>query len=132
MLRGVARGIYSALGHWPEADLAAMLELLRALGRGIVAHQQAEDLLPAHPPAARATLVALIAEIRAFEQRVGAPTGLAAEAVTTPTGPAIEVGNLDHRAFGAPHEAAAAVVARAVAALLEALGGTGVFWFTMD
>ena len=128
----MARGIYSALGHWPEADVAAMLELLRALGRRIVAHQPAEDLLPAHPPDVRAILVALVGEIRAFEHRVGAPTGLDAEAVTTPTGPAIEVGNRDHVSFGAPHEAAAAVVARAVAALLEALGGTGVFWFTMD
>ena len=128
----MARGIYSALGHWPEADLAAVLELLRALGRGIAAHQQAEDRMPAHPPAARATLRALIGEIRGFEQRVGAPTGLDAAAVTTPTGPAIEVGNLGHVPFGAAHEAAAAVVARGIAALLEALGGTGVVWITMD
>jgi len=128
----MARGIYSALGHWQEADLAATLELLRALCLGIAADRPAEDLLPAYPSEVRAIFVALVAEIRAFEHRVGTATGLVAEDVSTPTGPAIEIGNRDHVAFGAPREAAAEIVARAAAALLEALGGRGVFWFTMD
>ena len=132
MLPRMARGIYSALGHWPEAELSRVLETLRAIGREVERRVPEDQHGAALPDAARAVLVAAVREIRAFEARVGIATGVDAEIVTTPTGRAIELGNLGHRGFGAEHEEAAAMVAQALAEVMRAMGATRVAWFTMD
>lgn len=128
----MGRGLYSALGHWPDAELASTLETLRAIGRELANGVADDELGRALPAGARAALRAAVREIRAFEARVGQRTGLDAEVVTTPTGPAIELGNRGHVAFGAAHDEAAAAVAGALARLLAALGATGAFGFTRD
>jgi hypothetical protein len=128
----MGRGIYSALGRWPDAQLASELEGLRAIGRELARGVPDDELGTSLPDAPRAALLAAVREIRAFEARVGQPTGLDAEIVTTPAGRAIELGNRGHLAFGAQHEEAAAVVARALANVLAALGATDTFGFTMD
>ena len=116
----VARGIYSALGHWPEAALPAMLARFDELARRINA---GEPVVGDE---------ALVAAIRDFEMRVGCVCGLQAERVTTPHGPAIELGNIDHRGFGTEHEDAARVVAELLCELLVRHGATGAFAFTLD
>jgi hypothetical protein len=128
----MARGIYSACGHWPEADLPRMLEMLRAIGRDVERRVPEDQHGQALPDAARAVLVAVVREIRAFEARVGIATGVDAEIVTMPTGQAIELGNRGHRGFGAEHEAAAAIVAQALAEVMRVMGAERVAWLTMD
>ncbi len=128
----MGRGIYSALGHWPEAELLRVLEMLRAIGREVERRVPDDQHGAALPDAARAVLVSAVLEIRAFEARVGIATGVDAEIVSTPTGDAIELGNRGHRPFGAEHEEAAAVVAQALAAVMRAMGAPRVLWFTMD
>jgi len=118
----MARGLYSAIGHWPDAELADVLAMLDALARRITAGEPVDD------PHAKAAADA----IHVFEARVGCACGLQAERVMTPQGPAIELGNLDHRGFGAEHEAAARVVAERLRALLERFGATDAFAFTLD
>lgn len=119
----MARGIYSALGRWPEAELASALAALQRLCAAIDRGAPNREL----PPSA----VAAVRAIRDFEARVGERCGLRAEIVQTPQGPAIELGNSDHRAFP-EHESAAAEVARSLVLVLEAFGATAAFWFTMD
>ncbi len=121
----MGRGIYSALGRWPEAELPAVLATLERLCSAI---DRGESDADAIVPGAGDALHA----IRAFEARIGRRAGLAAERVSTPHGPAIELGNLRHAVFGEAHEDAAGVVARTLVPILEALGGVDVFWFTMD
>ena len=99
-----------------------MLTKLQALAARITAGDAVDE------PTASAAADA----IRAFEVRVGCACGLAAEMVATPDGPAIELGNIEHRAFGAEHEDAARVVAEALRAVLEAHGAVGAFAFTID
>lgn len=118
----MGRGIYSALGRWPREELPSVLTKLHALAERITAGEEIDE------PHARAALAA----IRAFEARVGCACGVAAEQVATPEGPAIELGNIGHRAFGAEHEDAARVVAEALRAVLEAYGASGAFAFTID
>jgi hypothetical protein len=124
----VARGLYSALGHFTHP--AAVVELLARFGAAVGRGDPAPEA--ALPPSAHAPGAAAVAAIRAFERRVGVRTGAAAEIVSTPDGPAVELGNVSHRGFGHEHEAAARQVARGLAALLTALGATGVLAFTMD
>ena len=109
-----------------------MVEALRALGRAIEGGANEDEVAAAWPAPLRPAVVDAVRAIRTFEARVGRASGLAAEIVSTPSGPAIEVGNRDHVAFGAEHEEAAAVVARCLLPVLEGLGATGAFWFTMD
>jgi len=121
----MARGIYSALGRWPELALPAALATLDQLCGAIDRGEPDLDAI------VRGATVALHA-IRRFAARVGRPTGLAVERVSTPHGPAIELGNRRHVGFGADHEDAAGAVARTLIPILEALGGVDVLWFTMD
>ena len=121
----MGRGIYSALGRWPEAELVAALETLARLCAAIDRDDPDVDAIV--PGSA-----AVLRVIRVFEARIGRPAGLAAERVSTPHGPAIELGNMRHAVFGKAHEDAAGEVARALVSVLEALGGIDVFWFTMD
>jgi hypothetical protein len=132
MLPSVARGIYSALGHWPEESLAGLCETLRSVGRALEDDGARDGELEAWPAPVRVAVAEAVAAIRAFEARVGESCGVDAEIVTTPSGRAIELGNRGHVAFGAEHEDAAATVARSLAALLDALGATSSSWFTMD
>jgi hypothetical protein len=128
----MARGIYSALGHWPEAELPEVLAALSAIGDEVARGVPDDELAAACSDLARTAVVEAVHEIRAFEARVGAVCGLAAELVTTPTGRAIELGNRGHVGFGDAHEGAAASVARALMAVMRALGATRVAWFTLD
>jgi len=105
---------------------------LPAIGREVERRVPEDQQGAALPDAARAVLVSAVREIRAFEARVGIATGVDAEIVSTPTGDAIELGNRGHRAFGAEHEEAAAVVARALAEVMRVMGAPHVIWFTMD
>lgn len=127
----VARGIYSALGHWPERDLAVVCETLRSVGRAIDSGAPDRELAAWSAPA-RLAVTEAVSAIRSFEARVGQSCGVDAEIVSTPSGKAIELGNRGHIAFGAAHEEAAATVARSLAAVLDAFGATSSSWFTMD
>ncbi|MBA2538966.1 MAG: hypothetical protein H0V17_04970 [Deltaproteobacteria bacterium] len=118
-------GLYSALGDADDDVLA----ILTAFGDALARDEDAVSLLPEEAWVAGASAVR---EIREFEARVGQPCGAAAERVHTPGGPAIELGNRGHLAFGAQHRSAAEVVARALADLMTALGATNVTSFTVD
>ena len=128
----MGRGLYSAVGRWPEAELPARVALLRELGKAIDRHATDDELGAAFAPELRSVIADAVRAIRVFEARVGRACGVDAEVVTTPQGPAIELGNRGHLTFGADHEAAAAVVAQHLARVLDGLGATGTFWFTMD
>lgn len=122
-------GLYSAIGRVPDA---ARDEITRVLGAFSAAIDRGDDVATALPERARAAGLAAVAAIRSFEARVGERCGAVVEIVATPKGRAIEIGNRGHRGFGQEYEPAAAEVARALAALLTALGATGVFSITLD
>src|SRR5262245_4482651 len=111
----MARGIFSALGWWPPEQLPDVLARLTELARRITAGEPVDET-----PVIRAA----IDEIERFAARIGRHPGLAAESVSTPRGPAIELGNLDHVAFGIEHEEAAQRVASCLRAVLDEMGAT--------
>jgi len=119
----VARGIYSAIGWWPGSELPAALAALDELTGRINAGEPVTEPAAVHEA---------IEAIRAFETVVGEPCGIEAGRVATPDGPAIELGNVGHKAFGAEHEHAARVVAIRLQAVLDAFGATRTMWFTLD
>jgi hypothetical protein len=127
----VGRGIYSALGRWPVEQLPARLERLAELGAAIDRGASELELAAVLPGVPAELVIAAVRAIRGFEARVGRRCGLVAEMVSTPNGAAIEIGNHDHETFPA-HAAAAEAVARTLVPILEALGATGAFWFTID
>src|SRR5262245_59798771 len=104
----MARGLYSALGRWPQQQLAEMRDVLRSLATRINAGDSVEAIGATLPEAARALIPGVVDAIRRFEAEVGRPTGLQANFVWTPQGDAIEVGNIGNHPFGHQHEATAA------------------------
>jgi hypothetical protein len=127
----MGRGIYSALGRWPEELLPEMRDLLAGFGAAIDRGATESELAAVLPAVPADVVIAAVRAIRMFEARVGRSCGLVAERVSTPNGPGIEIGNRDHAVFPA-HVVAAEVVARTLVPILEALGATGAFWFTID
>lgn len=128
----MGRGLYSAIGRWPDADLPVIVGILQEIGAALDRDASEEVIAAIVPAAAVEAVLASVRAIRAFEVRVGERCSAIAEIVRVPNGRAIEFGNRDHLAFGMDHEASAAIVAHSLLALLEALGSVGGYWFTMD